>query len=263
MDLKLKDKIIMVAAGSKGLGFGIAQACARDGAIVSVASRSQANVDAAIEKLKAQGVTEVHGATLDARNRESIEAWVENVLATYGRIDGLVVNAGGPPAGRFDDFEDDAWYDAFELTLMSAVRMIRAVLPTMRSQQSGAIITVTSLSIKEPIDTILLSNVIRSGVVSLVKSLSKSLIKEGIRINNLVPGTMYTDRIANLNQYRADKLGMPVEEFQAKNEATMPAGRYGTIEEFGSAGAFLLSGAASYVNGATLLVDGGLSKTVW
>lgn len=263
MDLQLKEKVIMVAAGTKGLGFGIAQACAQDGAIVCVASRSQENVDEAAEKLQEAGAMAVHGHTLDARSGESIQAWAKNVLGKYGRIDGLVINAGGPPAGRFDDFGEQAWYDAFELTLMSAVRMIHAVLPTMRQQQHGAILTVTSLSIKEPIENILLSNVMRSGVVSLVKSLAKDVAKEGIRVNNLVPGSIYTDRIISLNKFTAEKMGTTPAEQQAKAEANIPIGRYGTIEEFGAAGAFLLSDAASYITGSTLVVDGALSKTVW
>ncbi len=262
MDLQLKDKVIMVAAGSKGLGFGIAEACAKDSAIVSIASRNQANIDQAAEKLQSVGGT-VHKATVDARDGASIQQWADAVFETYGRIDGLVVNAGGPPAGRFDDFEEADWYNAFELTLMSAVRMIRSVLPTMRQQKRGSILTVTSLSIKEPIDTILLSNVMRSGVVSLVKSLSKDLSGEGIRINNLVPGTIHTDRITSLNQHRAKRFGTTPEQIQQESEAAIPMGRYGKIEEFGSAGAFLLSDAASYISGATLVVDGGLSRTVW
>ena len=262
MDLQLKDKVIMVAAGTKGLGFGIAEACAQDGAAVSIASRDMVNVEAAAGQLRASGAT-VHGTTFDARNKDTIAAWVQEVLATFGRVDGLVVNAGGPPAGRFDDFEEQDWYDAFELTLMSAVRLIRAVLPTMRQNKHGAILTVTSLSIKEPMDTILLSNVMRSGVVSLVKSLAKDLAGEGIRVNNLVPGTIDTDRVSSLNAFRAEKSGMTVELVRAKAEAAIPMGRYGRIDEFGKAGAFLLSEAASYINGATLVVDGALSKTVW
>ena len=263
MDLKLKEKVIMVAAGSKGLGFGIAQACAQDGAIVCVGSRNQANVDVAVKQLEMVGATSAQGHILDARNGDSIKAWAEVVLRVNGRIDGLVINAGGPPAGRFDDFEEQDWYNAFELTLMSAVRMIHAVLPTMRQQGHGAILTVTSLSIKEPLENILLSNVMRSGVVSLVKSLSKDLAQESIRINNLVPGSIYTDRIISLNKFRAERSGTTVAEIQAQAESNIPAGRYGTIKEFGAAGAFLLSEAASYINGATLVVDGALSKTVW
>lgn len=262
MDLNLKDKVIMVAAGTKGLGFGIAQACAQDGAIVSVASRDLAHVQAATAQLEATGAT-IHGTTFDARNRTTIDAWAQELLAKYGRINGLVVNAGGPPAGRFDDFGEQDWYDAFELTLMSAVRLIGSVLPSMRQNKSGAILTVTSLSIKEPIDTILLSNVMRSGVVSLVKSLAKDLADEGIRVNNLVPGTIDTDRVSSLNSIRAEKTGATVAEVRAEAEASIPMGRYGRIDEFGKAGAFLLSEAASYINGATLVVDGALSKTVW
>lgn len=260
--MNMKDKVIMVAAGSKGLGFGVAEACAKAGATVSIASRTQANLDDALEKLRAHGVP-THSAILDARSKESIEAWTGSVVAEFGRIDGLLVNAGGPPAGKFDDFSEQDWQDAFELTLMSAVRMIHAVLPTMRKQQSGAILTITSSSVKEPIDTILLSNVMRSGVVSLVKSLSKDIPKDGIRINNLVPGTIYTDRIVKLNEHRSSKSGRPAQDIRAEAEAAIPMGRYGNPQEFGEAGAFLLSDNASYINGATLMVDGGLSKTVW
>ena len=263
MDLGLKNKVIMVAAGSKGLGYGIAEACAQDGAIVCIASRSQANVDAAAAKLAAAGAVEVLGSIVDARDGASIQAWAAEVLGKFGRIDSLVINAGGPPAGRFDDFDEDAWYNAFELTLMSAMRMMKAVLPTMREQQSGSILTITSLSVKEPIETILLSNVMRSGVVSLVKSVSKDVASEGIRINNLVPGTVFTDRITNLGDFRAEKLGISAEDYHAKAQKGIPMGRYGQPDEFGRAGAFLLSDAASYITGATLVCDGGLSRTVW
>ena len=263
MDLGLSNKVIMVAAGSKGLGYGIAEACAQDGAIVCVASRSQDNVDAAAAKLREAGAADVMGSTIDARSGDSIRAWTAAVLAKFGRIDGLVINAGGPPAGRFDDFDEDAWYNAFELTLMSAMRMMKAVLPTMRAQQSGAILTVTSLSVKEPIETILLSNVMRSGVVSLVKSVSKDVAGEGIRVNNLVPGTIFTDRITNLGSFRAEKLGVSAEAYHAKAQKGIPMGRYGQPDEFGRLGAFLLSDAASYTTGSTFMCDGGLSRTVW
>ena len=263
MDYDLKDKVIMVAAGSKGLGYGIAEACAQSGAKVCIASRSQENVDAATAKLLEAGASAAHGSILDARSGESIQAWFDGVVSEFGRIDGLVINAGGPPAGRFDDFEEKDWYDAFELTLMSAMRMTKAVLPTMRKQKSGAILTVTSLSVKEPIEVILLSNVMRSGVVSMVKSLSKDVAREGIRINNLVPGTIYTDRIKQLNTHRASVSGKSIEDISDAAEAAIPMGRYGTIEEFGGAGAFLLSDAASYICGATLVCDGAVSRTVW
>jgi len=175
----------------------------------------------------------------------------------------LVVNAGGPPPGKFDKFTDEDWAKGFNLTLMSAVRMIRGVLPTMRSQGSGSIVTITSSSIKEPIDILLLSNVFRSGVVSLVKSLSPDLAKEGIRINNLVPGQIDTDRVRANDEYASTAQGLPIGEIQKQRYQAIPMGRYGTIQEFGEVGAFLLSESARYITGATLFVDGGKSKTVW
>lgn len=252
----------MVAAGSRGLGFGIAEACAQEGANVCIASRSQEKVDAAVLELGKYGGG-VQGATLDAKDPSSILDWSDGVLSRFGRVDGLVVNAGGPPAGRFDDFDEDAWYDAFELTLMSAVRMIRSVLPTMREQQSGSILTITSSSIKEPIDTILLSNVMRSGVTSLVKSLSRDLAPQGIRINNIVPGTIKTDRITQLAEKRAEMSGIEIEQMMAQMESPIPIGRFGSIQEFGRTGAFLLSDAAAYTTGVSYFVDGGLSRTLW
>ena len=263
MDLGIKDKVFMVAAASKGLGYGIAEALAQDGAKVSIGSRTEADIMAAAETLRNETGSDVMGTVFDARSAESISNWTAVTLEKFGTIDGLVVNAGGPPAGKFDNFDDDDWQAAFELTLMSSVRMIRSVLPTMREKGSGSILTVTSSSVKEPIDIILLSNVMRSGVVSLVKSLSNELASEKIRVNNLVPGRMDTDRVRSLDATVAGRVGITAEEAKAKSEAQIPWQRYGTIHEFGKAGAFLLSDAASYITGETLIVDGGAMRTVW
>ena len=263
MDLALKDKVIMVAASSKGLGFGIAEAVAREGARVSLASRTTEDIQNAASSLRDQFGVDARGYTFDARDADAIQRWRTSTLDHFGTIDGLVVNAGGPPAGTFDTFDDDAWTNAFQLTLLSAVRMIRAVLPTMKEQQSGSILTVTSTSFKEPNDVLLLSNVFRSGVVSLVKTLSRDLAPHGLRINNLAPGRMDTDRVRSLDQMAADRRGISVEQQQSAQQQALPMGRYGTIQEFGSAAAFLLSAAARYITGATLIVDGGKTRTVW
>jgi 3-oxoacyl-[acyl-carrier protein] reductase len=262
MELGLKDKVIMVAAASKGLGYGIAQAVAQEGAHVSIGSRTEANILAAAETLHRETGAETLGSVLDARDAASITNWVEATVARFGGVDGLVVNAGGPPAGGFDDFDDAAWQTAFELTLLSSVRMIRAVLPQLRAR-GGSILAVTSSSVKEPIDILLLSNVMRSGVVSLLKSLSRELAPEQIRVNNLVPGRILTDRVRSLDTLGAKNAGLSLAEQRAMQEQQIPWGRYGTIEEFGRAGAFLLSDAASYITGETLIVDGGSMKTVW
>ncbi len=263
MDLSLSNKVFLVAASSKGLGAGIAESLAADGARVSLCSRTASDVEAAASRLSNRYGIEARGYSCDASDPESITNWVSRSLADFETIDGLVVNAGGPPPGKFDAFSDADWQAGFELTLMSAVRMIRAVLPTMRAKQAGSILTITSSSVKEPIDILLLSNVFRSGVVSLVKSLSKDLATEGIRINNLVPGSIDTDRVRANDAFAAEKRGISADERKAQRVAEIPLGRYGTTDEFGKAGAFLLSDAAAYITGATIMVDGGKSKTVW
>jgi len=252
----------MVAAASKGLGFGIARELALNGAVVCIASRTQKEIEEAASKLRNETGSTILASVFDAADANSIKNWISEVETAFERIDGLVVNAGGPPPGNFDDFTDEQWQSAFNLTLMSAVRLIRGVLPSMRDA-GGSILTVTSMSVKEPIQRLLLSNVFRSGVTSLVKSLSVELAKDHIRVNNLMPGRIDTDRVKSLDNSIAEKSGVSTEEIKKGFEATIPLGRYGTIEEFGKAGAFLLSPAASYITGVSLAVDGGIMKTVW
>jgi 3-oxoacyl-[acyl-carrier protein] reductase len=263
MELGLRGKVAMVAASSKGLGFGIARELAREGALVSIGSRTEPEVHDAAEILTNETDSDVLANVLDVSNPDSITEWLESTVDAFGGVDLLVVNAGGPPAGMFDDFEDPDWQEAFELTLMSSVRMIRAVLPFMREAGAGSILTITSCSVKEPIDFLLLSNVMRSGVTSLAKSLSQQLAPENVRVNNLMPGRIDTDRVQSLDLMNADNRGTDVDEIKAANELGIPLRRYGTIEEFGKLGAFLLSDAASYITGQTIAVDGGSIKTVW
>lgn len=263
MDLDLSGKTILVSGGSKGLGFGIARQCGLEGASLVLGSREEDNLASAKSQLHGEGIQQVHTTHLDVNQPESIDKSIASALSQTGRLDGLVVNAGGPPPGMFDDLDDQAWQQAFELTLMSAVRLIRACLPTMREQGGGSILVLTSSSVKEPIDYLLLSNVMRSGVTSLAKSLSRSLAAENIRVNNLVPGLIGTDRMKNLDELQAEVKGIAADEQTALNEALIPMGRYGTPDEFGRIGAFLLSSAASYMTGATVIADGGTMRTVW
>lgn len=263
MDLGLHGKVAMVAASSKGLGFGVARELAREGALVSIAARTEVEVFDAEDLLVEETGSEVLPNVLDVTDPDSIIQWYNNTINEFGGVDMLVVNAGGPPAGNFDDFADADWQAAFELTLMSAVRMIRSVLPSMREAGGGSILTITSCSVKEPIDFLLLSNVMRSGVTSLVKSLSQQLAPEHIRVNNLMPGRIDTDRVGSLDEMNAAAQGIPVDQIRQAAEQGIPLGRYGTIEEFGRLGAFLLSDAASYITGQTVAVDGGSTKTVW
>jgi 3-oxoacyl-[acyl-carrier protein] reductase len=264
MDLGLKDKVLMVAASSKGLGFGIARQAAGEGAILSLGSRNRKNITDAAEQIR----REVPGAkvlplVLDVADHDSIELWIHSTLKELGTIDGLVVNGGGPPPGTFDDMDDSQWLAGYENTLMSAVRLIREVLPEMRRKKSGSILTVTSSSVKEPIDNLLLSNVYRAGVTSLVKSLSFQLAKDHIRINNLVPGFFDTDRLRDLDLRNSGEWRISLDNVRSINFDKIPMGRYGRPDEFGKAALFLLSDAASYVTGETLIIDGGKMRTVW
>ena len=263
MDLGLHGKVAMVAASSKGLGYGIARELAKEGALVSIAARTEAEVFDAADVLIDETGAEVLPNVFDASDPDSIFQWLENTTHEFGGVDKLVVNAGGPPAGKFEDFTDADWQAAFNLTLMSSVRMIRSVLPSMREAGGGSILTITSVSVKEPIDFLLLSNVMRSGVTSLAKSLSKQLAPENIRVNNLMPGRIDTDRVRSLDAMYAEAEDQAVHEIKSANELGIPLGRYGTIEEFGKIGAFLLSDAASYITGQTIAVDGGSINTVW
>lgn len=267
MDLHLRGKVYLVAGASKGLGYAIAERLLLEGACVSIAGSDAERIQKAEEALRLHLNTgesgNVCGFCCDVNEPEQIKAWVTSSLARFSNIDGLVVNAGGPPAGKFDDFDDDQWLQAFNLTLMSAIRLIRSVLPVMRQQGAGSILTLTSSSVKEPIDFLLLSNVMRSGVTSLAKSLSRSEASYGIRVNNLVPGLIATDRMTGLDEMQAQSKNISAKEQRRLTSSQIPLGRYGEPNEFANAAAFLLSDCASYITGSTLTVDGGTMKTVW
>lgn len=264
MKLGVENKHYLIAAGSKGLGRAVAEVLCAEGAHVCIGSREEAHVRDTVDTLNALDSTGTAiGCQLDASDADSIQQWHAYGVAKWGQVDGLLVNAGGPPPGGFDEFSEQDWQQAFELTLMSAVRMIRLVLPDMKERRSGSIVTVTSMTVKEPVPGMLLSNVMRSGVTSLVKSIASECGPFGIRVNNLMPGRIFTDRIVQLEQATAARTGKSVETVRAEAEAAIPLGRAGQPEEFGRAGAFLLSDASSYINGASLAVDGGLMKTVW
>ena len=260
MDLGLKGKVALVAASSKGLGYGVALALAREGARVSMCSRTALEITEAATRVADATGAETLGVTCDMGSPDSISSWVEQTVTRWGVIDAVLVNAGGPPTGQFKDFSDEQWQAAFNLTLMSTVRLIRAALPHMIN--GGAILTVTSGSIQEPIERLILSTVMRSGVAAMVKALSDELAPSKIRINNLIPGRIDTERVAHLDESLAKQLGVSIEQVQQRSISKIPLGRLGTAEEFGAAAAFLLSPAAGYITGASLRVDGGSLRSI-
>ncbi len=260
MDLGLKGKVALVAASSKGLGYGVAQALAHEGARVSMCSRSALDITEAATQLAHETGAETLGTVCDMTNADSIRSWVDQTVTRWGVIDALLVNAGGPPAGQFKDFNDGDWQAAFELTLLSSVRLIRAAIPHMVN--GGSIVTITSSSVQEPIERLILSTVLRSGVAALVKALADELASSGIRVNNVVPGRIDTDRVAHLDENAAQHQNLSIEEVRTQRSASIPLGRYGTIEEFGAAVAFLMSPVAQYITGASLRIDGGMMRSI-
>jgi 3-oxoacyl-[acyl-carrier protein] reductase len=262
MDLGLKGKVAMVAGASRGLGYAVAEALAREGALVAISSSNQGSIDDAARRLSSGGAGVVATA-VDVRNGDQIAAWTKKTIDQFGGVDLLMTNAGGPPAGASLSFDDAAWQNAIDLLFFSTLRMVRAAVPSMTQRGGGAILMSTSSSVKEPIANLSLSNVVRSAVSSLCKTLSIELAPEKIRVNQIVPGRIDTVRVRQLDEITAKKQNVTAEQAKGKAVANIPMGRYGEIDEFGRVGAFLLSDAASYVTGATVQVDGGQMKGVF
>jgi 3-oxoacyl-[acyl-carrier protein] reductase len=248
----------MVGGASRGLGLAVAEALAAEGAIVSIASRSDDAVKAAAARLGGQAL----GTAVDVKSAEDIRRWADLTIERFGGVDLLFANAGGPPAGPALSFDDVAWQDAANLLLFSTLRMVRAVVPSMTARGGGAILVSTSSSVKEPIPNLGLSTVLRASVSALAKTLALELASAKIRVNQIIPGRLDTDRVRELDEINAKKQEISTAEAKARSAAAIPMGRYGEPEEFGRVGAFLLSDAAGYMTGATVQVDGGMIRSV-
>ncbi|SFJ13770.1 SDR family oxidoreductase [Thermoflavimicrobium dichotomicum] len=262
MDLGLNSQVALVTASSKGLGKATAFELAKEGAKVMISSRNQEDLEKTANEIKEQTGAEVAFCVADLTKSEDIDNLIQETANRFGTIHILVNNAGGPPPGNFDQFQDQDWQYAFELNLLSVIRLIRGVLPFMRQQQYGRIVNFTSSSIKEPIQGLILSNTFRTAVVGLTKSLSVELAGDQILINTVAPGRIATDRLASLDQTKAKQLGISVEEVQQQFFAQIPLGRYGEPSEFAKVATFLASKANSYITGQALLVDGGMVKAI-
>jgi 3-oxoacyl-[acyl-carrier protein] reductase len=262
MDLGLKGKVAMVGGASRGLGFAVAEVLAREGAHVSIASRDESAITAAAQRIGREANAQVLATPLDVKSAEGIQRWARETEQKFGGIDLLFANAGGPPAGAALSFDDAAWQSAVDLLLFSTIRMVRAAVPSMTARGGGAILVSTSSSVKEPIPNLGLSTVLRASVSALAKTLALELAGSGIRVNQIVPGRIDTDRLKQLDEINAQKQGITPEQQKARSIGGIPMGRYGEPEEFGRVAAFLLSGAASYMTGATVQVDGGLIRSI-
>jgi len=257
MDLLLEGKSVLVTGASQGLGKAIAETFAHEGARVLISSRSEEKLQKAVKDIRENtGNKDVHYAVCDMKKDEQIQGLIQNAVDKFETIDVLINNAGGPPAGSFMEMSDDDWYDAFEQNLLSVARTTRKVIPYMKKQASGRIVNITSSSIKERIDNLILSNTMRPGVHGLTKSLAQEFAADNILINTVGPGRIATDRMIQLNETTAKAQGKPLEEVEQASVADIPLGRYGKPEEFAQAVVFLASFANTYITGQALIVDG-------
>lgn len=262
MDLKLKGTVAMVAGASRGMGYAVARLLAAEGAKVSLAARNESALKTAGERIVKETGAEVLVHPADLHLAGAIDHWAAATIERFGGVDRLFANTGGPASGGALSFDDNAWKDAHELLVLSSIRMARAVVPSMKTRGGGSILFNTSTSIREPIANLALSNVERPAVAALSKTLAFELAPFKIRVNVILPGRIDTDRVRELDTIRAGKEGISPAEQKARTEKTIAMGRYGTVDEFAGAAVFLLSDAASYITGASLLVDGGLVKGV-
>lgn len=263
MDLGLQGKVVAVMASSKGLGKATALEFAKEGAIVFISSRSEGKLQATAEDIKGLSRNDqVFYKSCDMGSEQDIADFFAFVKEKAGRVDILINNTGGPKAGGFNDIADEDWYKAFDQNLLSYIRASRAVLPYMKEQQFGRIINISSSSVKEVLDGLILSNTFRAGMVGFAKTLAREVAGDNIMVNTVGPGKIATDRVAELNQIAADKQNLTVKQVLENTEKQIPRGRMGNPEEFAKIVVFLASSANSYMTGQSLVVDGGFLKAL-
>ena len=256
MDLGLTGKVALVTAASKGMGKASAMGLAAEGAKVVMCARTESDLKDAAEEIRAKTKAEVLAMPADVTRKDDVAALVDRAVKTFGHVDILVANAGGPPRGYFEDMTDEQWQGAFDVSLLSVVRLVRAVLPSMKARRWGRILTIQSVSVKQPIPELLLSNAVRPGVAGMMKTLAGQLGKDGITVNTVCPGKIMTDRFLGGQKIS----GLSREEYVARAVEDVPVRRVGTPEEFANVIVFLASERASYVTGVSVQVDGGLVR---
>jgi 3-oxoacyl-[acyl-carrier protein] reductase len=260
MDLGLKGKRAFVAGSSRGLGYSTALLLAREGCQVALNSRDQEKVKAAAEVIARGTGTPAFGIGGDVSDASMAETLIGSAVESLGGLDILITNAGGPPAGSFEVFDEETWQKAVDTSFMSHVRLIRAALPHLRESDAPSVLTMTSFTVKQPLQNLILSNSVRAATVGLTKSLAMELGKDRIRFNSILPGWTLTERVQHLMEFRAENNKTSVDEEIARQIADIPLGRMAQPEEFARVAVFLVSPAASYVNGVMLNVDGGIVK---
>jgi 3-oxoacyl-[acyl-carrier protein] reductase len=261
VDLGIAGKRALVLGGNRGIGFGIAQALAAEGAHVAVTGRDAARSAAAVSELKANSKVQVESAALDLARTGELPAFAQGLTERFGPIDILVNNTGGPDYGGATNRSAAEWSARFQDMILSVIVLTDALLPAMRRRRWGRILTVISSGVIQPIPILGMSNALRASLVGWSKTLSAEVAPDGVTANILVPGRIDTERVRFTDEANAAKLGISAEEAKARSTATIPVGRYGTIAEFGAAAAFAASERASYITGAMIRVDGGIVRS--
>lgn len=261
MDLGLRGRVALVAAGSKGLGFAVAHELAAEGAAVAICARGREALDAAVAALRATGAR-AHGLVADVSRAEDIARLVSETETALGPIDIVVNNSGGPKSGRFETLTPSDWDSAANVLLTSAVTLTRAVLPGMRQRGWGRVLNITSIAAKQPVDGLMLSNSLRAAVIAFAKTLANEVAAEGVTVNNLLPGYTRTERVVDLSNQVAARESVSVESVYGRWEQEIPMRRIGEPREFAALAAFLASDRASYITGQSIAVDGGWIKSM-
>ena len=256
MDLGLKGKVVLVTAASKGMGKACALSFGAEGARVAMCSRTESDLKAAADEVRAATKAEVLAIPTDVTRKQDVDALVQRVTSQWGGVDVLVANAGGPARGFFEEMSDEQWQQAFELSLLSVVRLVRAVLPGMQAKKWGRVLTIQSVSVKQPLPDLLLSNAVRPGTHGFMKTLALRYGKDNVTFNTVCPGRILTDRL--MGGLKAS--GLSRDAYIAQMGAEIPMGRVGMPEEFANVIVFLASERASYVTGTAIQVDGGLVR---
>jgi 3-oxoacyl-[acyl-carrier protein] reductase len=263
MDLQLKGKVALITGASRGLGFATAQLLAQEGVIVAINSRSELNLVKAATQIYKETQADVLTITGDITEPETPAKIVNKVVSQRGGLDILIANAGGPSPGAFESFSDEDWQTAIELSFLSQVRLIRSAIPYLKLSSDASVLTITSISAKQPIANLVLSNAIRGATIGLTKTLALELGNEGIRFNSILPAATKTERLTQLLQETARLKGTSLEDEMHNQAAKSPLGRICTPQEFANAAVFLVSPAASYFTGTMLSVDGGTYKGIF
>jgi 3-oxoacyl-[acyl-carrier protein] reductase len=263
MDLGLKDRVAIVAASSQGLGKAVALGLAREGAKLAICSRSESNINRTAEEIRQETGVEVLARPVDVTDYEQVRSFISETNDRFGRVDICVTNAGGPPAKPFAETTVEDWRAEVDLNLMSTLYFVREVLPLMQQRKWGRVITITSSSVKQPVDNLVLSNSVRSAVSGLMKTLSNEYGKDNILVTNVCPGYTLTSRLDELSGRLAKAEGVDAGEIRQRWARQIPLGRLGRPEEFANMVVFLASERASYITGVSIAIDGGHVKGIY